>query len=554
MITANNISLIFSDKKLFNDINVKFTKGNCYGVIGANGSGKSTFLKILSGDLDSTTGDIIIEKGKRLAVLKQDHFAYNEYSILETVIMGHTRLYEIIKEKERLYSKADFNDEDGLLAAELEAEFEELDGWNAEYNVQLLLNGLGVEEKNIETKMADIKSSDKVKILLAQALFNNPDILLLDEPTNHLDFNAINWLENFLIDYDNTIIVVSHDRHFLNKVCTHIFDIDRETGKLYVGNYDFWQKSSELMLKLMNDSNKKKEERIKELEAFIARFSANASKSKQATSRKKSLEKIELDNITPSSRKYPFINFAIEKPLGKELLTVNGLSKTINGVKILNDINFSMNGREKAVILSKNDLAASTLLQILSGNMEPDTGTIKWGSTVITDYLGLNNEVFFKDCNLNLIDWLKQYSYDKTNTFIRGFLGRMLFSGDQPLKEIKVLSGGEKMRCMFSKLMLSGANCLLLDQPIFYRLAYAAFRMGLAPAQWTSSNMLGRTANPRNRRRVAGGSEPPPRPPPWMPAALCGGPVAVLPTIESTRALEPAHGPDAAQALMRDTV
>ncbi len=465
MITATNISLIFSDKKLFKDINVKFLKGNCYGVIGANGSGKSTFLKIMSGDLEPTTGEIIIEKGKRLAVLKQDHFAYNEYSIIETVIMGHKRLYEIIKEKERLYCKADFNEEDGLIVAELEAEFEELDGWNAEYNVQVLLNGLGVEEKNIETKMADIKSGDKVKILLAQALFGNPDILLLDEPTNHLDFKAINWLENFLIDYDNTVIVVSHDRHFLNKVCTHIFDIDRETGKLYVGNYDFWQKSSELMLKLVNDSNKKKEQRISELEAFIARFSANASKSKQATSRKKSLEKIELENITASSRKYPFINFSIEKSLGKELLTVTGLTKTIDGIKVLDNINFSVMAEEKAVILSKNDVVVTTLLEILSGNMEPDSGSIKWGSTVVKDYLALNNEDFFKNNNLNLIEWLMQFSADKTNSFIRGLLGRMLFSGDQPLKEVKVLSGGEKVRCMFSKLMLSGANCLLLDQP-----------------------------------------------------------------------------------------
>ena len=426
MITANNISLVFSDKKLFKDINVKFTKGNCYGIIGANGSGKSTFLKILSGDMDSTTGDIVIEKGKRLAVLKQDHFEYNEYSILETVIIGHTRLHEITTEKERLYSKADFNDEDGLAVAELEAEFEELDGWNVEYNVQVLLNGLGVEEKDIETKMADIQSSDKVKILLAQALFGNPDILLLDEPTNHLDFNAISWLENFLIDYDNTVIVVSHDRHFLNKVCTHIFDIDRETGRL---------------------------------------FSANASKSKQATSRKKSLEKIQLEDITASSRKYPFINFSIERPLGKELLTVTDLTKTIDGIKILDGISFSVMAEEKAVILSKNDVVASTLLEILSGNMEADCGTIKWGPTVVRDYLPLNNEKMFNNNNLNLIDWLKQYSSDQTNTFIRGFLGRMLFSGDQTLKQVKVLSGGEKMRCMFSKLMLSGANCLLLDQP-----------------------------------------------------------------------------------------
>lgn len=465
MITATNISLMFSDKKLFKDINVKFITGNCYGVIGANGSGKSAFLRILSGDLEPTTGDVIVEKGKRLAVLKQDHFAYNEYSILETVIIGHTRLHEITIEKEKLYSKPDFNDADGLAVAELEAEFEELDGWNVEYNVHMLLNGLGVEEKNLETKMMDIKASDKVKILLAQALFGNPDILLLDEPTNHLDFNAIRWLENFLIDYDNTVIVVSHDRHFLNKVCTHIFDIDREKGTLYVGNYDFWKTSSELMLKLTNDSNKKKEQKIAELEEFIARFSANASKSKQATSRKNTLEKIELEDITPSSRKYPFINFSVEKKLGKELLNVTNLTKTIDGVKILDDISFSVNADEKVVILSKNDIVASTLLEILSGNIEPDSGIIKWGPTVVTDYLALNNESFFKDNDLNLIDWLKQYSDDKTNSFIRGFLGRMLFSGDQTLKQVKVLSGGEKMRCMFSKLMLSGANCLLLDQP-----------------------------------------------------------------------------------------
>lgn len=465
MITVVDLSLVFSDKKLFQNINVKFTKGNCYGVIGANGSGKSTFLKILSGDIDSTSGEVIIEKGKRLAVLKQDHFAYNDYSILETVTMGHTRLYEVMNLKNELYSKPDFNDEDGIQAAELEAEFSELDGWNIEYNVGVLLNGLGVETTDLETKMANVKPSDKVKILLAQALFGNPDILLLDEPTNHLDFHAISWLENFLIDYDNTVIVVSHDRHFLNKVCTHIFDIDRETGKLYVGNYDFWQKSSELMLQLQQDSNKKKEQKMKELEDFIARFSANASKSKQATSRKKSLEKIELEEITASSRKYPYIDFQVEKPLGKELLRVNSLNKTIDGVQVLNNISFSVESGEKAVILSRNDIATTTLLEILSGNIKPDSGTITWGPTVKTDYLGLNNESFFKNNNMNLIDWLKQFSKDQTNTFLRGFLGRMLFSGDQPLKEVNVLSGGEKMRCMFSKLMLSGANCLILDQP-----------------------------------------------------------------------------------------
>jgi len=465
MITVSNLSLIFSDKKLFENINVKFTKGNCYGVIGANGSGKTTFLKVLSGEMESSTGNIIVEKGKRLVVLRQDHFKYDEFSIIDTVMMGHTRLYEIMIEKDKLYSKPDFNEEDGILAAGLEGEFEELDGWNAEYHAQILLKGLGVEVKDLNIKMKETKSSDKVKILLAQALFGSPDILLLDEPTNHLDFHAISWLENFLIDYDNTVIVVSHDRHFLNKVCTHTFDIDRETGRLYVGNYDFWRESSELMLKLQNDSNKKKEQRIKELEAFVARFSANASKSKQATSRKRSLEKIELEEITASSRRYPFINFDIEKHLGKELLRVSGLTKIVEGVKILDNISFTVNSKEKAVILSKDDTAVTMLLEILSGNMDYDSGSITWGPTVNTDYLPINHESFFNGNDLNLIDWLKEYSKDQTETFIRGFLGRMLFNGDQALKKVKVLSGGEKMRCMFSKLMLSGANCLILDQP-----------------------------------------------------------------------------------------
>jgi len=465
MITISNLSLLFSDKKLFENINVKFIKGNCYGVIGANGAGKSTFLRILSGDIDSTSGMVSIEKGKRMAVLKQDHFEYDEYSVIDTVIMGHNRMYQVMQEKDALYNKPDFNEADGILAAELEGEFADLDGWSAEYNAEKLLKGLGVKIADLTIKMSEVKPRDKVKILLAQTLFGEPDILLLDEPTNHLEFHAISWLENFLIDYDNTVIVVSHDRHFLNKVCTHTFDIDRCTGKLYVGNYEFWRKSSELMFKLQNDSNKKKEQKKKELEAFIARFSANASKSKQATSRKKSLEKLEIEEITASSRRYPYIDFSVDKGLGKELLSVSGLTKTVYGVKVLDNISFTVHRGEKAILLSKDDIATTTLLEILSGNMEYDSGNIKWGPTVKTDYLPLNNDKFFKDNNINLIDWLKEYSKDQTETFIRGFLGRMLFNGDQPLKQVKVLSGGEKMRCMLSKLMLSGANCLLLDQP-----------------------------------------------------------------------------------------
>jgi len=464
MITCNNLGLVFSDKKLFEEINVKFTAGNCYGVIGGNGAGKSTFLKLLSGEKDSTSGNVSIEKGKRLAFLKQDHFEYENVKVLDAVIMGHKRLYEIMVEKDELYLKEDFSEEDGLKASDLEMEFAELDGWNAEPDAEMLLQGLGVDKSVYQKQMKDILGADKVKVLLAQALFGNPDILLLDEPTNHLDFKAIKWLENFLMDYESTVITVSHDRHFLNKVCTHIFDIDRATGKLYVGNYDFWHQSSQLALRLVKDANKKKEEKIKELEAFVARFSANASKSKQATSRKKALDKIQVDSITPSSRRYPFIGFDIQRKPGKELLEVSNLSKTIDGVKVLNNVSFILNPFDKAILLG-TDLQKTTLLKILSGEIEADEGSFKWGVTVEHSYLPANNDEYFKNNDDSLIEWLREYSSDPHEAFIRGFLGRMLFSGDEPLKKVNVLSGGEKMRCMFSKLMLSNANTLLIDQP-----------------------------------------------------------------------------------------
>lgn len=465
MITVNNVSLNFSDKKLFENINVKFTPGNCYGVIGANGSGKSTFLKILSGEIDSNKGNVYIEPNQRMAVLKQNHYEFDEFPVMDTVIMGHKRLYEIIKQKDELYSKSEFTDEDGILAGELEAEFAELNGWDAEYNATKLLNNLGITKELHEKKMSDLAGKEKVKVLLAQALFGDPDILLMDEPTNHLDFKAIKWLEDFLIDYDKTVIVVSHDRHFLNKVCTHMLDIDFNTAKLYPGNYDFWFQSSQLALQLAKDANKKKEQKIKELEDFIARFSANASKSRQATSRKKSLEKIELEEIKPSSRRYPYVGFALNRDLGKDILTVEGLTKTIDGRKVLNNISFTLNRGDKAIILGKGDTAKTTLLKILAGELEPDTGSIKWGQTVEYGYFPLDNSRYFNDSNLNLIEWLGQYSKDTSESFLRGFLGRMLFSGEQPLKSVKVLSGGEKVRCMFAKLMLSGANLLMLDQP-----------------------------------------------------------------------------------------
>ncbi|MFK5883518.1 MAG: ATP-binding cassette domain-containing protein [Candidatus Izemoplasma sp.] len=465
MITVSNLDLIFSDKKIFEDVNIKFTPGNCYGVIGANGAGKSTFLKILSGDMDSSKGQVIIEKGKRMAVLKQDHHEYDDFGVIETVIMGHKRLAEIIKEKEVLYSKDPFTDADGMMLGELEAEFAELDGWGAEPDAEKLLNGLSVPQEVFYKKMSDLTGQNKVKILLAQALFGNPDILLLDEPTNHLDFLAIEWLEEFLLNYDSTVITVSHDRHFLNKVCTHMVDIDYFAVKLYSGNYDFWKESSALAQRLMLDSNKKKEEKVRELKAFIARFSANASKSAQATSRKKSLEKINLDEIVPSSRKYPFIGFDIEKNLGKDVLTVENLSASFNGVKVFSNVSFVISRGDKVALLGKDDLARTVLLKVLSGEMEHDSGTFKWGQTVIHSHLPVDNTEYFSNSKLNLIQWLQQYSKDPAESYIRGFLGRMLFSGDQPLKQVKVLSGGEKMRCMFSKLMLAEANTLLIDQP-----------------------------------------------------------------------------------------
>jgi len=465
MITVSNVSLNFSDKKLFEDINVKFLPGNCYGVIGANGAGKSTFLKILSGEIDSNKGEVQIEAGQRMAVLKQNHYEFDDFTVIDTVIMGHKRLYDIMVEKEKIYSKADFTEEDGILAGNLEAEFAELNGWDAEYNASKLLNNLGVDKKYHDKLMKELPGKDKVKVLLAQALFDNPDILLMDEPTNDLDFKAIKWLEEFLIDYDKTVIVVSHDRHFLNKVCTHMLDIDFNTAKLYPGNYDFWYQSSQLALQLAKDANKKKEQKIKELEEFIARFSANASKSRQATSRKKSLEKIVLEEIKPSSRKYPYIAFTLNRELGKDILTVEGLTKTIDGKKVLDNVTFTLNRGDKAVLLGRDDIAKTTLLKILAGEMKPDKGTIKWGKTIEYDYFPADNSAYFENNNLNLIEWLAQYSSDTSEAFLRGFLGRMLFSGEQPLKKVKVLSGGEKVRCMFSKLMLSGANFLLLDQP-----------------------------------------------------------------------------------------
>ncbi len=465
MITVAGLSLRFVDKKLFEDVNVKFTPGNCYGVIGANGAGKSTFLKILSGELQPSTGSVSITPGERLAVLKQDHFEFDDVMVLNTVIMGHKRIFEIMQEKDALYQKEDFSETDGIKASELEAEFAELEGWEAEINAEKLLMGLGINKDLHLKTMKELKGSEKVKVLLAQSLFGNPDILLLDEPTNHLDFKAISWLEEFLLNYENTVIVVSHDRHFLNKVCTHMLDIDFGKAKLFVGNYDFWYESSQLALKLMKDQNKKKEEKIKELQTFIARFSSNASKAKQATSRKKTLDKITVDDIQPSSRRYPFVGFTPEREAGKDILTVDGISKTIDGVKVLNNISFTVGKGDKIIFLGRNEMAKTVLFKILMGEIEPDQGTFKWGVTTSRSYFAKDNADYFTDMDLNLVDWLRQYSEEKSETFIRGFLGKMLFSGDEALKMVNVLSGGEKVRCMFSKLMLSGANVIILDEP-----------------------------------------------------------------------------------------
>jgi len=466
MITVNEVQLRFAEKILFDNVNLKFTPGNCYGVIGANGSGKSTFLKLLSSDIDTTKGTISITPGERLAVLKQNHFEFDEYTALETVMKGHDKLYSIMQEKDAIYLKEDFTEEDGNKAADLEAEFAELDGWNAETNAEKLLMDLGVNKEYVHMQMVDIPADNKVKILLAQALYYSPDILLLDEPTNHLDFHAINWLENFLLDYENTVIVVSHDRHFLNKVCTHMVDIDFGKIKMFVGNYDFWAQSSELALKLMKDQNKKKEEKIKELQGFIARFSSNASKAKQATSRKKLLEKIQLDDIKPSSRKYPFVGFTLNRELGKDILSVDSISKTINGEKVLNNVSFTMARGDKIAFMAKDPLAVETLFKILNGDIEPDEGSYKWGLSIEKAMLPKDNSEFFDDKEDSLLDWLRLYSpEEQSEIFIRGFLGKMLFSNDEVFKKVNVLSGGEKMRCMFARLMLTGANFLIVNEP-----------------------------------------------------------------------------------------
>lgn len=464
MISANNVTLRIGKKALFEDVNIKFTEGNCYGLIGANGAGKSTFLKILSGQLETTNGDIVITPGERLSFLEQDHFKYDEYAVMDTVIMGNERLYQIMKEKDAIYAKEDFSDEDGIRASELEGEFAEMDGWEAESNAATLLNGLGIDTSLHYSIMKDLNGNEKVKILLAKALFGNPDILLLDEPTNHLDLDAIAWLEEFLINFENTVIVVSHDRYFLNKVCTHTADIDYGKIQLYAGNYDFWYESSQLLVKQMKEANKKKEEKIKELQEFISRFSANASKSKQATSRKKALEKIELDEIRPSSRKYPYIDFRPEREIGNEVLSVEGLSKTIDGVKILNDISFTIGHEDKVAFVGGNELAKTTLFKILTGEMEPDEGTYKWGITTSQAYFPKDSTAEF-DNDLTITDWLTGYSPVKDVTYVRGFLGRMLFPGEDGVKKVRVLSGGEKVRCLLSKMMISASNVLILDEP-----------------------------------------------------------------------------------------
>lgn len=464
MIQASNISLRFGKKALFEEVNIKFTEGNCYGIIGANGAGKSTFLKILSGELEPTTGEIILGAGQRLSVLEQDHFKYDSDVVLDTVIAGNQRLFDIMREKDAIYAKEDFTEEDGIRASELEEEFANMNGWDAETDAATLLNGLGIETELHYKVMNELADNDKVKVLLARALFGNPDILLLDEPTNHLDLDSIRWLEEFLINFDNTIIVVSHDRYFLNKVCTHTVDLDYGKMQIYAGNYDFWYESSQLMIKQMKEANKKKEEKIKELQEFIQRFSANASKSKQATSRKKALEKIELDEIKPSSRKYPYIDFRPNREIGNEVLTVEGLTKTIDGVKVLDNVSFIVGHEDKIAFVGANEIAKTTLFQIISGEMEPDAGTYKWGITTSQCYFPKDNTKDF-DCDDSIVDWLTQYSEIKDAPYVRGFLGRMLFAGDDGVKKVKVLSGGEKVRVMLSKLMISGANCLILDEP-----------------------------------------------------------------------------------------
>lgn len=464
MISVNNLSLRYGSQKLFEDVNLVFTPGNCYGVIGANGAGKSTFLKILSGDIEPNTGEVSMAPNIRMSVLKQDHFEYDNCQVLQTVIMGNKRLYEIMVEKDAIYSKEDFSDEDGIKASELEAEFTEMDGWSAESEASLLLQGLGISTDLHEKNVSDLTGNDKVKVLLAQALFGKPGILILDEPTNDLDVKSIKWLQDFLGDFEGTVIVVSHDRYFLNEVCTHMVDIDFGKIKMFVGNYDFWYESSQLALQMMKDQNKKKEDKIKELQSFIARFSANASKSKQATSRKKLLEKITLDDIVPSSRRYPFVGFTMEREVGNEILTVENLSKAVDGAKVLNDISFRVNKGDKIAFVG-DEIGITTLFRILMEEIEPDEGSFKWGQTITKSYFPKDNSKFFNDVDLTLVDWLRQYSIDQSEIYIRGFLGRMLFSGEEALKQAKVLSGGEKVRCMLSRMMLSNSNVLILDQP-----------------------------------------------------------------------------------------
>ena len=464
MISANGVTLRLGKRALFEDVNIKFTEGNCYGIIGANGAGKSTFLKILSGQLEPTNGSITMTPGQRLSVLEQDHFKYDDCVVLDTVMMGNARLFEIMKEQDAIYAKEDFSDVDGIRASELEAEFAQMNGWEADSDAASLLNGLGIETDLHYKKMGELDGPDKVKVLLARALFGNPDILLMDEPTNHLDLAAIDWLEEFLINFENTVIVVSHDRYFLNKVCTQIADIDYAKIQLYSGNYDFWYESSQLMIKQMKEANRKKEEKIKELQEFIQRFSANASKSKQATSRKRALEKIQLDDMRPSSRKYPYIDFRPDRTIGNEVLTVENLSKTIDGVKVLDNISFTLRHDDKVAFVGSNELAKTTLFQILMGEMEPDSGSFKWGVTTSQAYFPKDNSAEF-DSDLVIYDWLQQYSPVKDITYVRGFLGRMLFAGDDGAKKVRVLSGGEKVRCMLSKMMISGANVLVFDEP-----------------------------------------------------------------------------------------
>ena len=465
MITVSNVSMQFGGTTLFKNVDLKFTGGNCYGIIGANGAGKSTFLKILCGELEPTTGEVAIQKGVRLSVLRQDHFAFEEYTVLDTVIMGNARLYEIMKRKDALYAKEDFSEEDGVEASELEGEFAELNGWEAESDASKLIQGLGLSEDILYSQMSSLSGNEKVKVLLAQALFGNPDIILLDEPTNHLDIDAVRWLEDFLAEYFGTVLVVSHDRHFLNNVCTHIVDIDYTKIKMYVGNYEFWYESSQLMQRMIKQQNKKTEEKIKELKAFIERFSANKSTSKQATSRRKLLDNLTVEEMPASSRKYPFIGFSPERELGKEILTVNGISKTVDGEKLLNNINFTLGRTDKVAFISESEQAITMLFKILMEEEQPDEGNFKWGISTSTSYFPADNNKYFDGCEMSIIDWMRQYSTDETDTYLRGFLGRMLFSGDDVYKKVNVLSGGEKVRCMFSRMMLFGSNVLVLDRP-----------------------------------------------------------------------------------------